>query len=483
MSPDEMLISRTLCEMQGKHALVIGDVMLDQFIDGQVKRISPEAPVPVLSTSNVWQIPGGAANVACNLGHLGLRVTLTGVIGDDETGDALQAALASLDAVTFWPQIETGRVTSKKTRFRSAGQQILRVDDETTAPVTDKTASALLDTITQQCADADIIIISDYAKGCLTDDVLRGVITAASAAGVPVIADPKRASFAAYGGVNLLTPNMAELRAETSLPTDTDFTSISAIAAATAALATTSNIGQIMLTMSADGMLLVNQDGTHIHAAATAREVFDVSGAGDTVIATLAAALAAGGTAENAIAIANIAAGVAVEKSGTSIVAPGEILGALSLPTPPTDHAHWASICQDWRTENQKIGFANGCFDLLHPGHLHLLRAASQQCDKLIVGLNGDASVRRLKGASRPLQSAEQRAAILASLPFIDGVAIFDQDTPLDVITALQPDYIIKGGDYAADDVVGGDVVRARGGEVIIIPTFGTHSTSAIAGR
>ena len=483
MSQDEMLISRTLCDMQGKHALVIGDVMLDQFIDGQVKRISPEAPVPILSTSNIWQIPGGAANVACNLAHLGLRVSLTGVIGDDETGDALQAALASLDAVTFWPQIEAGRVTSKKTRFRSAGQQILRVDDETTAPVTVNTASALLDRVTQQCAEADIIIISDYAKGCLTDDVLRGVIAAAHAASVPVIADPKRASFAAYAGVNLLTPNLAELRGEASLPADTDFTDITAIAEATSALATASKIDQIMLTMSADGMLLVNQDGTHTHAAATAREVFDVSGAGDTVIATLAAAMASGGTTAEAITIANIAAGVAVEKSGTSIVAPGEILGALSLSTPSTDHAHWAAICQEWRAQDQKIGFANGCFDLLHPGHLYLLYAASQHCDKLIVGLNSDASVRRLKGPTRPLQSAEQRAAILASLPFIDGVAIFEQDTPLELVTTLQPDYIIKGGDYVADDVVGAEIVRARGGDVIIIPTFGAHSTTAIAGR
>ena len=242
-------------------------------------------------------------------------------------------------------------------------------------------------------------------------------------------------------------------------------------------------LGAILSTLSARGMVLTLSDGTTIHGAATARDVFDVSGAGDTVVASVAVCMTQNIEHPLAVDIANLAAGVAVAKSGTAIVSPGEILAQLPAPQIATDWPHWAEQCRQWRQSGAKVGFTNGCFDLLHPGHIYLLQQAATHCDRLIVGLNSDLSVKRLKGNNRPLQACDSRANVLSSLPFIDGVAVFDEDTPLDLVGTLQPDVIIKGGDYKPSDIVGADIVNARGGKVIIIPTLGTHSTSAIINR
>ena len=470
--------ANALVAIQKRRILVIGDVMLDRFIDGSVSRISPEAPVPVLEKSRETQMPGGAANVAGNLASLGCNVRLVSVTGDDAQGRSVAALLGANMAIDFHQVIDRNRPTTTKTRFRADGQQVLRFDEETTDAVDAATGKQLLDTFVAALDEADLVILSDYAKGAVPPSLIAEVISHARNAGKTVVVDPKLADFGAYAGASLLTPNLAELRRTGIVAGDT----LEQIAAAASRLAAAHDMEAILVTLSARGMLLAGADGSWHHAPAQAREVFDVSGAGDTVIAMMAAALAGGIDRAAAMSLANIAASVVVAKSGTAIATPGEIIDQAGAATPPLDWPHWAATCQTWRETGQSIGFANGCFDLLHPGHMFLLQEAAAQCDRLIVGLNSDASVRRLKGDGRPAQPAERRAAAMIQLPFIDGVAIFDEDTPLELVTALQPDFIFKGGDYLPEDVVGADIVKARGGEVRIVPTLGSHSSTSLIG-
>ena len=470
--------ANALVAIQKRRILVIGDVMLDRFIDGSVSRISPEAPVPVLEKSRETQMPGGAANVAGNLASLGCNVRLVSVTGDDAQGRSVAALLGANMAIDFHQVIDRNRPTTTKTRFRADGQQVLRFDEETTDAVDAATAKQLLDTFVAALDEADLVILSDYAKGAVPPSLIAEVISYARNSGKTVVVDPKLADFGAYAGASLLTPNLAELRRTGIVAGDT----LEQIAAGASRLAAAHDMEAILVTLSARGMLLAGADGSWHHAPAQAREVFDVSGAGDTVIAMMAAALAGGIDRAAAMSLANIAASVVVAKSGTAIATPGEIIDQAGAATPPLDWPHWAATCQTWRETGQSIGFANGCFDLLHPGHMFLLQEAAAQCDRLIVGLNSDASVRRLKGDGRPAQPAERRAAAMIQLPFIDGVAIFDEDTPLELITALQPDFIFKGGDYLPEDVVGADIVKARGGEVRIVPTLGSHSSTSLIG-
>lgn len=475
---DALSTANALVAIQKARILVIGDVMLDRFIDGSVSRISPEAPVPVLEKSRETRMPGGAANVAGNLASLGCDVRLVSVTGDDAQGRSVAALLGANMAIDFHQVIDRNRPTTTKTRFRADGQQVLRFDEETTDAVDAATGKQLLDTFVAALDEADLVILSDYAKGAVPPSLIAEVISHARNAGKTVVVDPKLADFGAYAGASLLTPNLAELRKTGIVAGDT----LEQIAAGASRLAAAHDMEAILVTLSARGMLLAGADGSWHHAPAQAREVFDVSGAGDTVIAMLAAALAGGIDRAAAMSLANIAASVVVAKSGTAIATPGEIIDQAGAATPPLDWPHWAATCQTWRETGQSIGFANGCFDLLHPGHMFLLQEAAAQCDRLIVGLNSDASVRRLKGDGRPAQPAERRAAAMIQLPFIDGVAIFDEDTPLELITALQPDFIFKGGDYLPEDVVGADIVKARGGEVRIIPTLGSHSSTSLIG-
>lgn len=473
---DASAAAATLVDLQRESVLVIGDVMLDRFIDGSVSRISPEAPVPILEKGRDSEMPGGAANVACNLASLGCDVRLVAVTGDDPQGRRIAGLLGANMAIDFHQVIDHERPTTTKTRFRADGQQVLRVDEEVAAPASETIQQQLLDTFTAALAGVTLVIISDYAKGCVPPSLISKLTSAAKSAGKMVIIDPKLADFGAYANATMLTPNLSELRKTGVIDGD----SLEDIAAGAGMMATQHGMDAILVTLSARGMLLAHADGTWHHAPAQAREVYDVSGAGDTVIAMLSAALATGTSTANAVALANIAASVVVGKSGTAIASPGEIILLAGARTPPTDWAHWGMTCTRWREEGQKIGFANGCFDLLHPGHIYLLQQAASRCDRLIVGLNSDDSVRRLKGEARPVQTAEQRAAVLQALDFIDGVAVFGEDTPLDLITTLQPDFIFKGGDYRPDDVVGRDVVAARGGDVVIIPTLGSHSSTGL---
>ena len=461
---------------QDCHILVVGDLMLDRFVDGTVTRISPEAPVPVLSQSRCQQMPGGAANVACNLAQLGAQVTLIGACGDDAAASDLAAELSHFPTITFLPVAVAGRPTSLKTRYRASGQQILRVDDEMTSAIDAGAQQTLCETASGVITSVDMLVLSDYAKGCLPETVIRQLIDAARAAKKLIVADPKVTDLSVYADVDILTPNLQEL----SKSAGTSLTEIDTIGATATRLAKTHHIGTIMTTLSARGILASSADGTQFHDPAKTRDVFDVSGAGDTVVAVISAAIASGAHLEAAVALANHAAGVAVSKSGTAIVTPGEILAYMPLSNPLTEPASLATLCQNWRSAGDKIAFANGCFDLLHPGHISLLRHAAKTADRLIIGLNSDASVRRLKGDSRPLQSADKRAAALAAFDMVDAVTIFDEDTPQNLIALLQPDFIVKGGDYMPDDVVGSDIVKKRGGKVVIVPTLATYSTSKL---
>ena len=473
---DAATVASRILDLQARSILVIGDVMLDRFVDGKVNRLSPEAPVPVLELAQESVMPGGAANVACNLAGLGCDVRLLSVSGNDPAGRKLAQLLGTNLSVDFHQIIDTDRPTTTKTRFRADGQQVLRVDEEVTSPVGHTTAEQLLTTFRDAVQSVELVVLSDYAKGAVAPDIVRQVIDIARKAGKPVVTDPKLADFSIYAGSTMLTPNLGELRNAAGLTSE----SLEDVAEAAATLARHHDIKSILVTLSARGMLLVNEDGSWTHDPAKTLEVFDVSGAGDTVIAMIGAALAGGMADAEAVRLANIAAGVVVAKSGTAAACPGEIIAMGGAIPPRLDQHQIAALCEDWRKDGHRIGFANGCFDLLHPGHIHLLKTAASACDRLVVGLNSDASVRRLKGETRPVQDEDQRAAVLSQLPFVDGVAVFGQDTPLELITVLQPDLIFKGGDYTAETVVGAEIAAARGGDVVIVPTLGSHSSSAI---
>ncbi|MEC8643474.1 MAG: bifunctional heptose 7-phosphate kinase/heptose 1-phosphate adenyltransferase [Pseudomonadota bacterium] len=472
------ILAERLLAMQGRSIMVIGDVMLDRFVDGRVNRLSPEAPVPILDKTQDSVMPGGAANVAINLAGLGCDVRLLSVTGNDAAGRKLAQILGANLAIDFHQVVDGSRPTTTKTRFRADKQQVLRVDEEVNTPIDGDTAGQLLANFDNSLSDVGLVVLSDYAKGAVPPEVIARIINLTRAAGVPLVTDPKLSDFAVYAGADMLTPNLSELRQASPFAGD----DLQDIAAAASRMAQSHDLGSILVTLSARGMLLASADGQWEHDPTRAREVFDVSGAGDTVIALVAAALASGLVEVEAVRLANIAAGVVVGKAGTANASPGEIIAMTAPAAPELDVPALAARCNSWRAQGARIGFANGCFDLLHPGHLHLLKTAAASCDRLVVGLNSDASVKRLKGDSRPVQTARQRAAIMSSLPLVDGLAVFEEDTPLKLITALQPDIIFKGGDYRPEDVVGGDVVAARGGEVIIIPTLGNHSSSALIG-
>ena len=472
------ILAERLLALQGGSIMVVGDVMLDRFVDGMVNRLSPEAPVPVLERAQERAMPGGAANVAINLAGLGCDVRLLSVTGGDASGRELAQTLGSNMSVDFHQVIDNTRPTTIKTRFRADKQQLLRVDGEVNTPIDEGTARQLLSTFADSLSDVKLVVLSDYAKGAVPPNVISRIMAMTREAGVQLVTDPKLSDFSVYAGADILTPNLSELKRAATMTGD----SLEDIAATASRLAKSYDLGAILVTLSARGMLLAEANGTWDHDPTRARDVFDVSGAGDTVIAMIAAALAGGLTKNEAVRLANIAAGVVVGKAGTATASPGEIIAMTDPATPSLDWASLAASCAAWRGKGETVGFANGCFDLLHPGHIHLLKSAAASCDRLIVGLNSDTSVRRLKGETRPIQAAGERAAVMACLPFVDGVAVFEEDTPLELITALQPDIIFKGGDYKPDQVVGGDVAAARGGEVIIIPTLGNHSSSALVG-
>jgi D-beta-D-heptose 7-phosphate kinase / D-beta-D-heptose 1-phosphate adenosyltransferase len=464
--------------------LCVGDVMLDRFISGDVARISPEAPVPVLLISAETEMLGGVGNVVRNLAGLGSAAALVATVGDDGAGRIVGEQLADLGDIDPALVVDTARPTSIKTRYVAGNQQMLRADKEVTGSLAPDTAQGLTAAAMSGLNDCGALVLSDYGKGVLGGGRAQDLIAAAKGAGKPVIVDPKGDDYSIYAGADLITPNRKELSEASGFVVNSVGT---AVEAATSLLKQF-DFGAVLVTLSHEGMVLVTPE-TSLHVPAEAREVFDVSGAGDTVVATLASALAAGAELPDAVKLANAAAGIVVGKVGTAAVYAAELVSALHHEEISRAEAKVLTLAEAkdrvevWRRQGLKVGFTNGCFDLLHPGHVSLLDQSKAACERLIVGLNSDASTARLKGPERPVQSEAGRATVLASLVSVDLVVVFEEDTPLEVIKALRPDVLIKGADYAKADVVGAPEVESWGGRVHLADLQAGHSTTATIER
>jgi len=465
-----------------KNILVVGDIMLDNYFSGDIKRISPEAPVPVFRKRNERSVLGGAANVAANLIAAGQNVSIMSIIGEDECGKTLLALLQEKKIGTELLEV-TPRQTTQKTRFLAGNnQQVLRLDVEDTTPIEKELCGKMLSCLESYIVGYNLIILSDYLKGLLTFEFTQGVIKLANDNHIPVVIDVKDPSVYKYKNSTLLKPNQKELHDLTGMPVDTD----EEIVVAAEYLRKQCNNKYVLCTCGARGMVLV--DGTN-HAnfiPAECREVFDVSGAGDTTIAYLAAAMANNLEMNEAIAIANYAAGIQVGKVGTSSVFLYEVRDYLSSKDNGSFHKilYHSEVSHFREAHKDKIiVFTNGCFDILHVGHKRYLEQASSLGDIFVIGVNSDASVKRLKGPSRPVNSEQDRMEILSALGFVDYVVLFEEDTPYELIKKLQPDILVKGGDYTMDTVVGRDIVEARGGRVELIKFVEGKSTSNIINK
>src|SRR5712671_5074263 len=469
--------------------LCVGDLMLDEFVYGEVSRISPEAPAPVIAVQRSETSIGGAGNVARNIASLGGRCIFVGLIGEDAAGAQLKAQLAQQSRIESVLVCDPSRPTTRKVRFVSEhfSTHMLRADWELAQPASADIEQELIDAVIPLLPRADIVLLSDYAKGVLTARVIRNVIDAARKLGKRVIVDPKSANFAVYRGATLLTPNRKEFAEATRSRADTE----NSIADAAQDAMQLADCEAMLVTQSEHGMTLVPRRGEAIHVPAHPVKVRDVSGAGDTVAAVLAAALAAGTDWETASRMANAAAAVAVSKKGTAIVTSAELRRKI-LP-----HAFLAAEEKiiaagggeldahllDWRKQGLRVGFTNGCFDILHPGHVKVLTAARGACDRLIVGLNSDASAKRLKGEGRPVQDERARSEVLAALEAVDLVAIFEENTPIKLIAQIKPSVLVKGGDYTRAQVVGHEIVEAYGGEVLLVEVLPGVSTTSLVNR
>ena len=464
--------------------LVVGDVMLDRFVYARVSRISPEAPVPVLAVEREIATLGGAGNVARNIASLGGRATLIGGRGKDPAGERISELLSREPAIANALLTSESARTTEKIRYIADQQQVMRADLE--APWPDAGNGEALAAAQSVIAGHDVMVISDYAKGFLPPGLVRDLIALGRAHDKPVIVDPKGSDLERYDGATIVTPNSREADLAPGLEAGSD---AAVAAAAHTLLARLPGLGAALITRGASGLSLALRDGSITHIAGRPREVFDVSGAGDTAVAALALAMAAGGGLETAARLANIAAGIAVTMVGTAAVTADEI--AAELQGQQLESAERKIVSLDrarerlelWRAKGKKIGFTNGCFDLVHPGHISLLTQARAKCDRLVVGLNSDASVKRLKGAGRPVQDETARAIVLASLAMVDLVVIFGEDTPDIPIKQLRPDVLIKGADYKREDIVGADFVSSYGGEIVLADLVPDRSTSDLISR
>ncbi|MCB9982786.1 MAG: D-glycero-beta-D-manno-heptose-7-phosphate kinase [Rhodospirillales bacterium] len=493
-------------KMPNAKVLVIGDIMLDRFIYGEVDRISPESPVPVLAIKREDQMLGGAGNALANLVGLETGANIIAVIGDDEQGTAIKTQIEKLGFSGEGLFIDTNRPTTVKSRFLAGHQQLLRTDFEHKNPLSEELAEQLVKKTKAALKSVGALIISDYGKGLLCPETLIRIIEAAREQNVPVIVDPKGRDFSIYRGATALTPNKKELSEATrGAPVSTD----EDIMAAATTLIEECGIEAVVATRSGDGMSVIRAGAEPVHLRTTDIEVFDVSGAGDTVIATIAAALAAGGTLEQAAALANLAGSVVVTKVGTASIRRTELAKALTsdhgdimtragIEAQKHDRARkgdilghseagWAEAAEHirrWKARGLKVGFTNGCFDILHYGHVSYLNNARDHCDRLIVGLNKDTSVKALKGPERPVHDEDSRAAVLAALGSVDMVVLFgadqdgDDNTAIALLETLKPDIYFKGGDYTVDQIPESPTVQAYGGEVNVMPVYEGHSTT-----
>ncbi len=477
------IVSRIEGDWRETRVLVVGDVMLDRYIWGDVERISPEAPVPVVRLAHRSEQPGGAANVAMNIAGLGAAVTLAGFAGQDEERSALEACLARAGVASELTAVP-GHPTTSKMRILGGQQQILRLDVERTKGYRREAYDALLKGVEAALPSVRAVVLSDYAKGVLTEEVCRAIIDSARRQGIPVLVDPKHRDFTRYRGATTICPNLQELSVATGIPAK----ETEPLLLAARDLLPSLGLDYLTVTLSEKGIAVVGPKQTHTYPA-VARQVFDVSGAGDTVIATLALSLASGLPIEAAVPLANIAAGVVVSKVGTVPITRDELITSLmpeielqaSEKLLPLDRL--ITRVHAWRSKGERVVFTNGCFDLLHVGHITLMEDARRQGDRLIVAINSDASVSGLKGPTRPVVREQDRGRVLAALAAVDAVVVFGEPTPMRLIEALRPDVIVKGGDYTEETVVGAKEVRSWGGIVKIVPTVEGFSTTKLIAR
>lgn len=454
--------------------LVVGDVMLDRYWHGAASRISPEAPVPVVRVGNQEDRPGGAGNVALNIAALGSAATLVGLVGQDDNANDLESRLAAAGVYCdFLHSVDKPTIT--KLRILSQHQQLIRLDFEQNFESAD--AADLQAKVASLIPNAQVLVLSDYAKGTLQD--VSGLIELGRAQNIPIIVDPKGADFEKYRGATLITPNLNEFESVVGHCAHED-----ELVSKGRRLLGELNLQAMLITRGEHGMTLIRPDSPELHLPARAQEVFDVTGAGDTVISVLAAALAAGDSMEDATAIANLAAGLVVGKLGTAAISGPELRRAILSEQNSGRGVMSAEqleiAAKDAKAHGERIVFTNGCFDIIHAGHVGYLKEAKELGDRLVVAINDDESVRKLKGAGRPINPVERRMAVLAGLEAVDWVVSFSEDTPESLLESLQPDILVKGGDYSLDQVVGGEYVQSYGGEVKALEFLDDCSTSAI---
>lgn len=465
-------------------ALVIGDLMLDEYLWGKTDRISPEAPVQVVDVMHEDLRLGGAGNVVNNLVALGCKVSVCSVIGADDNGSYLLQLFSRMGVETDGLFEDPDRRTGKKTRVMAAHQQIVRIDRESKDSLQPAIEDEVIAWFKENAANYDVLVVSDYLKGVLTPALLAAVISLGKEAKIPVVVDPKGRDYSKYRGATILTPNRKEAEQAAAVSINDE----ASLTLAAAKLLESLHLSALLITRSEAGMSLFRPDSTPLHIPTVAREVYDVTGAGDTVLAVLSLGLAAGLSFDDSAKLANTAAGIVVGKLGTSTLKPAEILDEIGREHRDSDNKIknldvLAEIIAAEKARGKKVVFTNGCFDLLHVGHVKYLQKARSFGDLLILGLNSDASIKRLKGDKRPLIAEEERAHILAALDCIDYVVVFDEDTPLNLIATLQPSILVKGGDYTLDGVVGREIVEAAGGRVELVQFVDGKSTSNIIGK
>ncbi|HZC16917.1 MAG TPA: D-glycero-beta-D-manno-heptose 1-phosphate adenylyltransferase [Caulobacteraceae bacterium] len=478
---DLISLQSRLGAMRGAKVACVGDLMVDRFVYGEVSRISAEAPIPIMSRTREIVMLGAAGNVARNVASLGAEARLVGVVGKDGAANEAVRLLADETGIEGFLVTDPDRPTTVKARFVSGGQQLLRVDDEAKHPIAGDVQAQLIRAIQNAAAGAGAILISDYGKGVVTPAVIEACHAAAKREGAVLIVDSKARSFDRYGAADLVKPNAAELAFATDMPTGTD----AEVEAALARALELSPCKAVLVTRAADGMSLGDRDGAVRHFRRAAPQVYDTSGAGDTALAALGAALASEAALDQAIELAVLAASVVVQKAGTATASPDELIEAEVAQHQAPAEAKIATPermvreIAHWREQGLKIGFTNGCFDIIHRGHVAYLTQARAWCDRLVVGLNSDRSVRALKGEGRPVNDLESRALVLGGLGAIDLVVPFDEETPVALIEAARPDVLVKGADYSVEGVVGHDLVEAWGGEVKLAAIVEGHSTTA----
>ncbi|MBK7643322.1 MAG: D-glycero-beta-D-manno-heptose-7-phosphate kinase [Planctomycetes bacterium] len=482
MTPNEL--ERLVAGLGRPRVLIIGDLILDQYVSGEVARISPEAPIPVLTAKRSEERLGGACNVAANLVAMQAEVDIVGVLGNDGWGRKLRELLTEQKIDTSGCVLDATRPTIQKTRMMSGSHQMLRVDHEDPSALRGGTLEALLALLPERIRRAQAVVLSDYGKGVLTPEVIRCAIDTARAAQVPLLVDPKGEDYTRYRGATLITPNRkeAEQALGRRLPRLED------VERGARELMQQAELDAAVITLGPEGIYYASKNGPTGHVPAQARAVFDVTGAGDTVIAQLGFYLAARVELDTAVFLANQAAALVVARLGTHAVDRSELIAALE-----EKHAHEGKVLKtpeeldrllaSWRKEGQRIAFTNGCFDVLHVGHVSYLRYSKSYGDKLIVGVNDDASVKRLKGPTRPVNPLVDRMEMLAALEMVDAVCSFSEDTPKSVIERVTPNVLVKGADWSDKGVVGREWVEAHGGQVVLAPLVEGKSTTGILER